>query len=81
MWKTIEVRRILEGIAESSLERTADHSIEVERYSALLNSDYNIGIGMVGKDDKTNTSMARWGMETKDVAKQSYNMRKISKAR
>ena len=72
MWKSIEVRRILEGIAERSLERTADHSIEFERSSELLNSDYRIGIGMVGKYDNTNINVAMWGPATKDVAQQSY---------
>ena len=72
MWKSIEVRRILEVIAERSLERTVDHSIEVERSSALINSYYRIGIGIVGKDDNTNISVARWGPATKAVARQSY---------
>ena len=72
MWKSIEVRRILKGIAERSMEKTADHSIEIKRSSALFNSDYRIGIGMVGKDDKTNISVARWGLATKAVARQSY---------
>ena len=72
MWKSIEVRRLLEGITESSLEITADHSIEVERSSALSNSEYCIVVGMVGKDDKTNRSVSRWGTVTNNVAQQSY---------
>ena len=52
MWKSIEVQRILEGIAERSLGRTVDHSIEAEHSSAVLNSDYHIGIGMLLKYDR-----------------------------
>ena len=72
MWKSIEVRRILEVIAERSLERTVDHSTEVELFSALINSDYCIGIVMVGKYYKTNISVVRWGKTTKAVARQYY---------
>ena len=68
MWKSIEVQRILEGISERSLERTADHSIEVNSSSELLNSDYCIGIVIVEKDNKTNITVARWGPATKAVA-------------
>ena len=59
-------------IAEHSLDRTEDHSIEVEHSSALLSRDYRFGIGIVGKDDKKNISVAKWGPATKAVAQQSY---------
>ena len=72
IWKSIEVWRILEGIAEHSLDRTGDHSIEVEHSSALLSRDYRFGIGIVGKDDKKNISVAKWGPATKAVAQQAY---------
>ena len=71
MWKSIEVRRILEGISECSLG-TAYHSIEVKCYSALIISDYLVGIGMVGKDKYTSISVDMWGPATTDFARQSY---------
>ena len=72
MWKYIEVQLILEGIEKCSPERTADHSIEVDRSSALLNNYYSIEIAMARKNDKTNIGLARRGTATKVVSRQSY---------
>ena len=44
-----------------------------EHAKAALNCDYRLAVSLVGKDDKTNNSTARWGAPARAVVRQSNN--------